>query len=131
MILIDTSAWIQFFRGSGLMAERVDEAIESDEAAWCGPIATELGRGLSSKNERDRVLGLLGACHWLEQPARLWEDAGELGFVLGRGRKTLKTLDLLIATYALDHDCALLTADADFRHMQQHGIPLRLINAAR
>jgi predicted nucleic acid-binding protein len=48
VILIDTSAWIEFFRDRGATAELVDAALREDEAAWCGPIATELRRGLRS-----------------------------------------------------------------------------------
>jgi len=126
LILIDTSAWIAFFRGKGGVADRVDELIESDEAALCGPVVTELRRGLRGPAERRRVLPLLSACHDLEQPDDVWREAGELGFHLARLGATVKTLDLLIAAYALSHDVAVLTTDRDFGLFGKHGIPLRL-----
>jgi len=124
VILVDTSAWVDFFRGKGSLADRVDDALATNEAALCGPIITELRRGLRSPSERRKVIPLLDGCHQLEQPADLWEEAGELGYVLARKGVTVKTLDLLIATYALSHDLALLASDSDFESMRRAGIPL-------
>ena len=126
MILIDTSAWIDFFRDRKPFADRVDQALEDGEAAICGPIETELRRGLRSKAERAEVLLHLRGCHALAQPTNLWEEAGELGFVLGRRGLTVKTLDLLIASYSLAHRVSLLTNDQDFQRIRSAGIPLLL-----
>ena len=124
MILVDTSAWVEFFRGKGSLADQVDDALATNEAALCGPIITELRRGLRSPSERRKVIPLLDGCHELEQPAELWAEAGELGYVLARKGVTVKTLDLLIATYALSHGVALLASDSDFDSMRRAGIPL-------
>ncbi len=126
MILVDTSAWIDFFRGTAPLAGRVDELLAQNQLAICGPILTELRRGFHSVAERRRVLPLLGGCHFLEQPPLLWEEAGELGFLLGRQERRVKSMDLLIATYALSHSTSLLTRDTDFGHMLRLGIPLQL-----
>jgi hypothetical protein len=126
MILVDSSAWVDFFRGRGAMADRVDDLLDADEVALCGPVVTELRRGLRSAAERARVLPLLAACPVLGHPPRLWEEAGDLGFYLGRRGATVKTLDLLVATYALAHGVALLTVDSDFRRMKRAGVPLLL-----
>lgn len=127
MILVDTSAWIDFFRGAGRAAAQVEIALAEDEVAWCGPIATELRRGFVSAKERAKVLPLLQACHWLAQPDALWEEAGDLGYLLRRKGLTTKTFDLLIAAYALSHRTALLTVDADFVAMKKKGVPLELV----
>ncbi len=129
MILVDTSAWIDFFRGREPLARAVDHALESDDAALCGPILTEIRRGLRTAAERRRVLPLLAGCHVLAQPPDLWEEAGDLGFALARRGVTVKTLDLLIAAYALSHSVPLLTSDADFSRMRRAGIPLALVAA--
>jgi len=123
--LVDTSAWIEFFRG-GDAGMAVDELLALDEAAICGPILTELRRGLRSPAERRTLLPLLDGCHLLPQPDALWLDAGDLGFALARRGVTVKTLDLLIAAYALAHDVTLLTLDQDFRSMRKAGVPLAL-----
>ena len=94
----------------------------------CGPIVTELRRGLRSPAERSRVLPLLAGCHLLLDPPDLWGDAGDLGYALGRRGITVKTIDLLIAAYALSHSVAILTADSDFERMRRAGAQLLLID---
>ncbi len=127
MILVDTSAWIDFFRGIEPVAEAVDRLLESNEAALCGPVIVEIRRGIRTRAERARVLPLLEGCHLLSQPPRLWEDAGELGWFLGRRGATVKSLDLLIATYAQSHGVPVLTRDGDFELMKRVGARLLLV----
>jgi len=126
LILIDTSAWVEFFRGRGDVADRVDQAIDGNTAAICGPVLTELGRGLLGR-ERKTVLNLLDACIFLEQPPDLWRAAGDLGFLLRSKGVTVKTMDLLIASHALFHQVPLLTIDRDFKAMVKPGIDLHLL----
>ena len=128
MIVIDTSAWIDFFRGRDPVASAVDAALANNEAALCGPVETELRRGLVNERERSKIMPLLDACHALAQPASLWTEAGELGFALRRRGVTPKTVDLLIATYALSYSAAILTTDKDFRAMQRAGVPLQVMS---
>jgi len=45
-----------------------------------------------------RVCPLLGGCRLLTEPKQRWEEAGELGYALGRRDATVTSLDLLIAT---------------------------------
>lgn len=126
MILVDTSAWIEFFRGNDPVASSVDRALDSDEVAVCSPVLTELRRGLRTPAERRRVLPLLSGCHLPDQPPALWEEAGDLGYALARRGTSVKTLDLLIAAYALSYSMPLLTTDGDFARMRRAGIPLDL-----
>ena len=128
MILIDTSAWIDFFRDRAPAADRVDAALASNDAAWCGPIETELRRGFVNARERDQTLPLLAGCHFLPQPPDLWLEAGELGFALRRRGITPKTFDLLIAVYALSNAASLLSTDSNFKAMIKAGIPLQLVS---
>ena len=75
------------------------------------------------------MLPLLAGCHLLGQPDRLWQEAGELGYALRRRGATVKSLDLLIATYALGHGIAILSGDADFTIMRRVGTGLLLLDA--
>src|SRR6185436_19054263 len=47
-----------FFRGRGGLADVVDRLLETDEIAVCGPVVTELRRGLRSRAERLRIPSL-------------------------------------------------------------------------
>ncbi|HEX7498951.1 MAG TPA: PIN domain-containing protein [Polyangia bacterium] len=68
------------------------------------------------------------ACHQLPQPTSLWSDAGDLGFALARKGITVKSLDLLIAAYALTNGTPVLTLDRDFRLIARAGIGLQLVH---
>jgi predicted nucleic acid-binding protein len=124
---VDTSAWVHFFRGRGPFADAVDRLLDSNEVAICGPVITELRRGLRTSSERARVIPLLDGSHHLSDPAALWDEAGDLGYFLGRRGITAKTMDLLVATYALSHSVALLADDRDFPLMRRAGAELLLI----
>ena len=126
MILVDTSAWVEFFRGRDPLASAVDDALATDDAALCGPVETELRRGLRGRGEKERVVDLLATCHFLDAPPALWREAGDLGFVLRARGVTVKTLDLLVATHALAHDAPVLSGDRDFVAMRRAGVPLML-----
>jgi len=125
VILVDTSAWVDFFRGKGRLADAVEAVVLSGEAAICGPIVTEIRRGLR-RDQRARVLAALQGCHLLEQPEDLWTLSGDLGALLSSRGLTVKTLDLLIATYAIAHGARLLTADSDFKGIAKAKVGLTL-----
>lgn len=125
MILVDTSAWVEFFRDRRPLSVRVDAVLEAGEAALCGPVITELRRGLRA-SERRRVLPLLDGCHFLSEPDDLWVAAGDLGAHLLRRGLTVKTLDLLIATHAIAHGTPILTSDGDFRAMARANVGVTL-----
>ena len=74
------------------------------------------------------MIPLLTGCHLLSDPPNLWEEAGDLGYALSRRGITVKTIDLLVATYALSHAVALLTTDSDFGHMRRAGAQLLLVD---
>jgi predicted nucleic acid-binding protein len=126
LILVDTSAWIEFFRDREPLATSVDALLGANEVAVCGPLIAELRRGLRSPRERARVMSMLAGCELLSEPGDLWVEAGELGAWLGRKGANVKSLDLLIATYALAHSVAILTTDTDFVLMRRAGLGLVL-----
>ena len=128
MILVDTSAWIDFFHGREPLATAVADLLDANEVTLCGPVITELRRGLRSRRDRTRVLPLLDGCHELEQPATLWSETGDLGSYLGRRGSTVKSLDLLIAAYALAHGVPILSRDSDFATMKRAGLDLVLVD---
>jgi len=55
MTLIDTSAWIEFFRKTGdpQVKRRVAAYVELGEAAYCGPVEFELVTGARPSEIRD------------------------------------------------------------------------------
>lgn len=127
MILVDTSAWVDFFKNSSPFADKVSQVINDDLCCYCGPILTEILRGCLLEKEKQKIQTLFQNLSELEYFPSLWEEAGHIGFRLKKKGITVKTLDLLIATYALSYNKFLLTKDRDFALMKKAGLNLLLI----
>ncbi|HWM63615.1 MAG TPA: PIN domain nuclease [Solirubrobacterales bacterium] len=132
MILIDSSAWIEFLRETGSPAHReVHSALRNDQAAWTDAVAMELLAGARGDTEREDMRRLLYGRHFLgvEGPAD-FEDAAELFRTCRRGGEMPRQLtDCLIAVVAMRNEAELLCCDADFQVIARHA-PLRLARAS-
>jgi predicted nucleic acid-binding protein len=126
-VLIDTSVWVDYFRGtSPLVAERVDGLLS--EAEVCVPriVIAELLQGARSEREVAAIESFLEAFAIIDQGPETWIKAGRLSRRLrGRG-KTVHLIDCYIAVIADESGCALLTLDEHFREIGK-ALPLRLL----
>lgn len=122
LILIDTSAWIDFFRDAEPVASLVDRALAEGQAATCGMVELELRRGLRA-GERERVLALLAAATRLPTEEVDWAQAGDLLADLRRKGVTIPGSDGLIAHLALRHGAKLLEHDVHYRHIPNLELP--------
>jgi hypothetical protein len=113
-ILIDTSAWVDFFRGTSDTADAVAELIEKGQASICGVISYELIQGAKSDDEALHLSGVLSALHYIEMTSDLWIKAGSISAGLRRKGITLPMSDLLIGAIALEHGLEVLTLDDHF-----------------
>jgi len=112
-VLIDTSAWIDFFRDRSPVADAVERLLAEGQALRCGPVDLELRRGLRAA-EATRVIPVLWALEELPCEAIDFASAGDLLRSLRAGGVTLPSMDGLIAALALRHDVPVLTVDRDF-----------------
>ena len=112
-LLLDTSAWIAFFRSDDASSAVVAEALTTRECFTCGPVLLELRRGLRA-HEQPRVLGALSLLQYLESERSSYELAGTILADLRSRGKTISSMDGLIAAIAIEADIPLLTFDHDF-----------------
>ena len=115
LILIDTSAWIDFFHGVEPVAELVDEALADGSAALCGMVELEIRHGTRGKNER--LLSGLTALPRIPTQEQDYALAGDMLAALRRKGVTIPGTDGLIAHLAIRHDLPLLDHDAHFAHV--------------
>ena len=113
-ILIDTSAWVDFFRGTSKTADAVAKLIEAGKASICGVITYELTQGAKSAEEATHLSEVLSALHYIEMTSNLWMKAGNMSAALRAKGLTLPMSDLLIGTIALELSLEVLTLDAHF-----------------
>ncbi len=118
MIVVDTSVWIDFFRGTS--TRKVDQFVALIDAdagiAITDVILTEILQGLRSESDVRRVerrlaffeVLRLGDLEDFRRAAALYRGARRKGITIRR------TLDCLIASVCIREEVPLLHADADF-----------------
>lgn len=129
MTLVDSSAWIEFLRGTGSrLHKRLHSALAAGEPLSCTDvILMEVLAGARDRADRDDLRRLLYGVEFLavDGPAD-YEQAAELYRLCRAGGDTPRQLtDCLIAAVAIRNEAELLCEDADFLAIARH-TPLRL-----
>jgi predicted nucleic acid-binding protein len=129
VILVDSSAWVEFLRATGGRAHlRLRSALREGDALACtDPIVMEILAGARDDADRDRLRRLLYGLEFLAVDGPVdYESAAELyRLCRSRGETPRKLTDCLIAAVAIRNDAELLCEDADFLVIARH-VPLRL-----
>jgi predicted nucleic acid-binding protein len=128
--LVDTSVWIDFFRGVASIKELLTKLIIRDRVFTAGPVLFELLQGIRSSEERGQVKEALLSVNFLDITPEDWEGAALISRELRSQGITIPMTDLLLAQLAKVHDLEIISLDPHFD--QIHGIAHRkLISPAR
>ena len=121
MILIDTSAWIEFLRGTGSPAcDEVDRLLAGD-VAICDPVRMEVLAGARDDAHVRQLRGLLARATVLPTGPVDYEAGAALYRVCRRRGETVrKLIDCLIGAVAVREQVPVLHADADFDVLARH-----------
>lgn len=121
MILIDTSAWIEFLRDTGSpVCERVQVAL-AGEIAVADPIRMEVLAGARNEQHLVQLRRLLARGTQLHADPVDYEQAAILYRQCRANGETLRRLiDCLIAAIAVRGGIALLHQDVDFDVLGRH-----------
>ena len=118
-LLIDTSAWIDFFRGKqSAVTDAVQLALQLGIARLCGPVKAELLQGVKTKKEKQQLGVMFEAIENLPTHELDWEVAGNTLQALRESGITLPLTDALIAAIAIRHNAQVLTLDHHFSHLK-------------
>ncbi|MGL5839358.1 MAG: type II toxin-antitoxin system VapC family toxin [Sphingorhabdus sp.] len=117
MIVVDSSVWIDYFRGvKSPQTDRLDILLEGGEAIIGDLMLTEVLQGCNSDREFIRLRQLLGILDMIEIGG--WEVAVEAAanfrHLRALGITPRKTIDTLIATRCIMDGLPLLFSDRDF-----------------
>jgi predicted nucleic acid-binding protein len=125
VIAVDTSVWIDFFRGQAPAALKLPLLLDRDEVALPVIVRIEILSG-AKKSERQRLVRVLSALPVLYPTDALWRridgwvaEGAAAGQRFGVG-------DLLVAALAVEHGCTLWSLDNDFARMAR----LRMVTLA-
>jgi predicted nucleic acid-binding protein len=121
MILIDTSAWVEFLRDtSSRVCDHVDRLLDG-EIAVCDPVRMEVLAGARSDEHLRDLRGLLARASTIATEPTDFEDAATLYRTCRLGGETVRRLiDCLIAAVAIKADIPVLHADTDFDVLARH-----------
>ena len=115
LVLVDTSAWIEFFRGgTHPVADVVDRLLFDDRVALTGVVRAELLQGARNDAQKTALGRQLAATTRLIDPPDMWDRVADLGYSLRRKGFEVRLPDLAIAVVAMAHDIPVLSLDAHF-----------------
>lgn len=121
MILIDTSAWVEFLRDTGSPACSRVEALLAGDIATCDMVRMEVFAGARDDLHIRRLRGLLARAATLPTTPADYEQAAALYRLCRlRGDTVRKLPDCLIAAVAIRADAAVLHKDTDFDILARH-----------
>jgi predicted nucleic acid-binding protein len=116
-ILVDTSIWIEYFKGEKSVIEKIHD--RNNFNFIIGPVITELIQGIKTQKEKDRFTMCINALPKLRISDDDWVNAGNIGNLLRKKGVTVPLPDLIIFTMAMKNGCALFTLDRHFPIMKE------------
>lgn len=123
MILVDSSVWIDFFRGTVTpQVDALDRLLGEELVAIGDLMMTEVLQGFASERDFNKARRMLGALDLVEIGGRdvMIEAARYFRDLRARGITIRKTIDTLIATRCIVSGYRLLYSDRDFDPFVTH-----------
>jgi predicted nucleic acid-binding protein len=124
VILVDTSAWMEFLRGTGsAMDDAVGRLLEArSDIATTDVVLMEVLAGARDPGDREQLRRLLARCEFVstDSPGD-YEAAADLHRVCRAAGETVRSLtDCLIAAVAMRAGLRILDSDSDFDTIARH-----------
>lgn len=121
MILIDTSAWIEFLRDTGTPVCNAVANVLDQPIATCDAIRMEILAGARSERHLQQLRGLLARATMIPiAPGDFDQAAALYRQCRSAGESVRKLMDCLIAAAAIKADSAILHHDTDFDVLARH-----------
>ena len=123
MILVDSSVWIDYFRGTATpQAEKLESLLGTEPIATGDLILTEVLQGFVSDRDFNRAKKLLTALVIVELVGKdiAIQAARNFRALRALGVSVRKTIDTVIATRCIESGLPLLYSDRDFDPFVKH-----------
>ena len=117
MILVDSSVWIDYFRGvASAQSDRLDALLGVELLATGDVVLTEVLQGFTSKRAFANALRLMSSMAMVEVGGLdiAIQAARNFRLLRGHGVTVRKIIDTLIATRCIESGYSLLYSDRDF-----------------
>jgi len=121
VILVDTSAWIEFLRDTGSeVCAAVDRLLDAD-LAICDAVSMEILAGARNERHLIQLRGLLARATMLPTTPADYDDAASMyRSCRTHGETVRKLIDCLIGAVAVRAGAEILHADVDFAALARH-----------
>ena len=121
MILVDTSAWVEFLRDTGSAACNRVEALLEGEIAICDAVRMEILAGARDERHLRSLQQLLARAVLLPMEPSDYDAAATLYRLCRREGETIrKMIDCLISAVAIRTGVPVLHNDVDFDVLGRH-----------
>jgi predicted nucleic acid-binding protein len=123
VILVDSSVWIDYFRGvSSPQTDRLDGLLGDQPLVIGDIVLAEVLQGFASERDFDEALRLMDAFEQIEIGGRAIAIQAARNFraLRAKGITVRKTIDTLIATRCITDGLSLLFSDRDFDPFVEH-----------
>ena len=121
VILVDTSAWIEFLRNTGTPVCNLVDELLAEEIAVCDPVRMEVLAGARDESHLMGLRRLLARAAVIPLQPTDYDDAAVLYRHCRRQGETVrKLIDCLIASAAIRAGAPILHNDADFDVLARH-----------
>jgi hypothetical protein len=120
LVLIDTSVWINYFRGDEETYKEVSKPIDTGRVCCLKLIIAELIQGAKGEKEIRIIKDLIDVFPLLKESSDSWEKAGILSFQLRKAGKNIGLGDCYIATVAGENDATIYSLDRQFKEVQSY-----------
>lgn len=117
-VLVDTSAWIEFFKKSDPWFSAVSGLIDDKRVCCTGIVLAELIQGAKSEKELRVFRDFRHVFEFLEESTDLWQAAGELSHALARKGRSIGLSDCYLAVSAKASGARILSLNKHFEQLK-------------
>ncbi len=129
MIVVDTSAWIDYLHGVGAAhTDRLDRDLQSRRIIIGDLIIAELLQGVKREKEYRIVRQMIDNLEYRDFVGKeiAIKTAENYRFLRSKGVTVRKTIDVIIATFCIENNFSLIHNDRDFDALEEHlGLSVR------
>jgi len=123
MVLVDTTAWVDFLSGQPLPHVEFLESLiaNEDDICICGVVLTEVLQGIREDPDYRKTKRSFDSLIYLPMTRSTFVGGADIYRNLRkRGVTIRKPIDCVIASVALEHNMPLLHNDRDFDPIEKH-----------
>lgn len=123
MVLVDTTVWIDFFRGESSSQVDMLEFLISDgrDVCTCGIILTEVLQGIYDEKQYQKIKSYFAGISFLPMHQTVFIKSADMyRFLRKKGITIRKPVDCMIASTAIYYGVQLLHNDRDFDPIEEY-----------